>query len=148
MALDEVARQCFADLQPEAKGREINFTVQPNLQCHADPALLRQLLLNLLSNAIKFTRRRETAAIEVGSAPPADGKGGPVFFVRDNGAGFDMASVGKLFGVFQRLHRESEYEGTGLGLAIVQNIVNRHGGRIWAESAPDKGATFFFTLPD
>ncbi len=148
VALDEVARQCFADLQSEAKGREINLTVQSNLQCRADPALLRQLLLNLLSNAIKFTRRRGVALIEVGSAPAADAASGPVFFVRDNGAGFDMASVGKLFGVFQRLHRESEYEGTGLGLAIVQNIVNRHGGRIWAESAPEKGATFFFTLPD
>lgn len=148
VSLDEVARQCFADLQAEAKGREINLTVQANLQCQADPALLRQLMLNLLSNAIKFTRRRGVAMIEVGSAPPVDTGSGPVFFVRDNGAGFDMASVGKLFGVFQRLHRESEYEGTGLGLAIVQNIVNRHGGRVWAESAPDKGATFYFTLPD
>jgi signal transduction histidine kinase len=147
VALDEVARQCFAELQPEAKGREINLTIRANLQCRADPPLLKQLMLNLLSNAIKFTRRRGVAMIEVGSLSPADGHNGPVFFVRDNGAGFDMAMAPKLFGVFQRLHRDSEYEGTGLGLAIVQNIVNRHGGRIWAESAPDQGTTFLFTLP-
>ena len=148
VAVDEVARQCFADLQLEAKGREINLTVRSNLQCQADAALLKQLLFNLLSNAIKFTRGRERAMIEVGSMPAADGRTGPVFFVRDNGTGFDMASADKLFGVFQRLHSQNDYEGTGLGLAIVQNIVNRHGGRVWAEAEPGKGATFFFTLPD
>ncbi len=147
VTLDEVARQCFAELQSEANGREINLTVRSNLTCSADPALIHQLMVNLLSNAIKFTRRRGVAMIEVGSIVSNDGKG-PVFFVRDNGAGFDMEQARKLFTVFQRLHRETEYEGTGLGLAIVQNIVNRHGGRVWAESAEDKGATFFFTLPD
>jgi signal transduction histidine kinase len=147
VSLDEIARQCFAELQPEAKDREINLTVRSNLQCRADPALIKQLMVNLLSNAIKFTRRRGVAMIEVGSMA-SDADKGLVFFVRDNGAGFDMARAHKLFAVFQRLHRETEYEGTGLGLAIVQNIVNRHGGRVWTESEPDKGATFFFTLPD
>jgi signal transduction histidine kinase len=148
VAVDEVAGQCFTELQPEAKGREINLTVRSNLQCHADAALVRQLLFNLLSNAIKFTRGRDRAMIEVGSVPAADSRPGPVFFVRDNGTGFDMASADKLFGVFQRFHSQTDYEGTGLGLAIVQNIVNRHGGRVWAEAEPGKGATFFFSLPD
>jgi light-regulated signal transduction histidine kinase (bacteriophytochrome) len=109
-----------------------------------DGALVRQVLVNLLSNAIKFTRMRETALIEIG-ARAEDSE--IVYFVRDNGTGFDMAYYDKLFGVFQRLHRQDEYEGSGAGLAIVKRIINRHGGRVWAEIAVDQGATFYFTLP-
>ena len=108
-----------------------------------DASLLRQVFVNLLSNAVKFTRGRTPPRIEVGSYGEGDRVG---YFVKDNGAGFDMSHAGKLFGVFQRLHSEDEFEGTGIGLAIVESIVRRHGGRAWAESRPGQGATFFFTL--
>ena len=113
--------------------------------CLADPALLRQVYTNLLNNAFKFTRKRAGARVEVGSRME---NGERVWFVKDNGAGFDMRYASKLFGVFQRLHSAEEYEGTGVGLALVQRIVQRHGGRIWAESSPGQGAAFFFTLPE
>jgi two-component system sensor histidine kinase/response regulator len=106
--------------------------------------LLKQVFINLLSNAYKFTRQKENPVIEVGSRQQ---KEETVYFVRDNGAGFDMKHADKLFGVFQRLHRQDEFEGTGVGLSIVQRIVQRHGGRIWAEAGLGKGATFYFTLP-
>ena len=110
---------------------------------NGDARLLRVVLENLLGNAWKFTSKQERAAIEVGAVPHERSM---AFYVRDNGAGFDMAYAGKLFGAFQRIHAATEFEGTGIGLATVQRIIHRHGGRVWAESAVDRGATFFFTL--
>jgi PAS domain S-box-containing protein len=141
----EIARQVVADLRAEQAGRTVELRIGDLPECEADPALLRQVFTNLLSNALKFTRKRNPAVIEVGATQ--DGNGSETYFVRDNGVGFDMQYAGKLFGVFQRLHRNGEFEGTGVGLALVQRIILRHGGRIWAEAALDKGATFHFTLP-
>lgn len=113
--------------------------------CQADPALLKQVFVNLFANAIKYTRQREVAVIEIGCHRGGENEA-PVYFVKDNGVGFDMQYVHKLFGVFQRLHRAEEYEGTGVGLATVQRIIHRHGGRIWADATVGQGATFYFTL--
>ncbi|HEX9444896.1 MAG TPA: cache domain-containing protein [Candidatus Binatia bacterium] len=138
----EIVREALHDLGHDLKnGAEISVQELPG--CLADPSLLKQVYLNLLSNAVKYSRPREAARIEVGCA---NGNGEQAYYVRDNGVGFDMKYAGKLFGVFQRLHRAEEYEGTGVGLAIVQRIVHRHGGRVWAEAELDKGATFYFTL--
>jgi light-regulated signal transduction histidine kinase (bacteriophytochrome) len=126
-----------------AWGREVEIILGELRSCKADPALLKQVWFNLLANALKFTRKRDRASIEAGSF---DQDGMVVYFVRDNGVGFDMAYADKLFGVFQRLHRQEDYDGTGVGLALVQRIVRRHGGRAWAEARPEEGATFFFTL--
>jgi PAS domain S-box-containing protein len=138
-----VARSALAELAQELDGRAVEVMIGELPACEADPALLRQVYINLLSNALKFTRQANDPLIHVGSRQTGDGV---EYFVKDNGAGFDMRYVHKLFGVFQRLHRAEDYEGTGVGLALVQRIVHRHGGRIWADAAPDKGATFFFTL--
>lgn len=135
--------QSLEVLQPDYKDRKIEFVINDLPPCHADPTLLKQVFMNLLSNAIKFTRHKSAASVEVGSLHE---NGQVIYYVKDNGVGFDMQYAPKLFGVFQRLHRVEEYEGTGVGLAIVQRIVHRHGGRVWAEGVPNQGATFCFTL--
>ena len=140
-----LARQALEQLEADQAGRSLEIVIDDMPEASADPSLVRQVYVNLLSNALKFTRARSPAHIQVGSLHQ---NGTPVYFVRDDGVGFDMAYVGKLFGVFQRLHRSEEYEGTGVGLAIVQRVVHRHGGRVWAEGAVDQGATVFFTLPE
>ncbi|CAO3402174.1 ATP-binding protein [Azospirillum palustre] len=131
-------------LEPDLQGRNVRWTVHPLPGVTGDPTMLRLVVQNLLANAIKYTRDRTDPEIEVGCRSNADAH---EFFVRDNGRGFDMAYAGKLFGVFQRLHREEEFEGIGIGLANVRRIVERHGGRVWAEGRLDHGATFHFSLP-
>jgi signal transduction histidine kinase len=143
VATDEVVRLALDELQAEQEGRHVEVIKGDLPACEGDPGLLRQVWVNLLSNAFKFTRDREEARIEVG-CQTADGV--PVYFVKDNGIGFDMRYAHKLFGVFQRLHRQEDYAGTGVGLAIVQRIVHRHGGRVWAEGKEGQGAAFYFTL--
>ncbi|HEV7368547.1 ATP-binding protein [Arenibaculum sp.] len=145
VGMNQLVREARYRLEPETAGRRIEWRVHALGTVRADPVFLRQAVQNLLSNAIKYSRGRDPAVIEIGRE---DGEAGPVFFVRDNGIGFDMAYVHKLFGVFQRLHRMEEYEGTGIGLANVRRIVERHGGRAWAVGELGRGATFYFTLPD
>ena len=145
--LTGLAKEVLQDLASREPRRELTTVVAEGLLLEADPRLVRVLLDNLLSNAWKFTRRAAAPRIEVGVlAPLVEGKPGPVFYVRDNGAGFDMTYAEKLFKPFQRLHRSTEFEGTGIGLAIVQRIMQRHGGRAWAEGAEGQGATFYFSL--
>jgi PAS domain S-box-containing protein len=132
------------DLRRDGAAVPATLRIQPLPAVHGDGALLRQVWANLLSNAFKFTRTREDPCVDVGTVA---GEQGPVFFVRDNGIGFDNEYADRVFGVFQRLHGPDQYEGTGVGLAIVQRIVHRHGGQVWAEAKPDEGAAFYFTLP-
>ncbi len=141
--LDSLVKEVRDSLQPEIEGREIEWQIGrlPTVEC--DPGLIKQVFANLLLNAIKYTRPRQRATIQVDQMI-CDGQ--PAVFVRDNGVGFDMKYVDKLFGVFQRLHRQEDFEGTGVGLATVQRIIHKHGGRVWAEAEPYKGATFYFTL--
>jgi len=134
-----------AELQRQGPDRHVRFTIQQPALATADPTLIRAALQNLLDNAWKFTSRCDDAAIEFGMTP--DETSGSRFFVRDNGAGFDTADAGKLFKPFERLHSPSQFPGTGIGLASVRQIVERHGGRTWAEGATGAGATFYFTLP-
>jgi signal transduction histidine kinase len=139
-----LARAIAAELQQRDPERQAEWGIQDGLAVVGDPRLLRAVLENLLGNAWKFTAARAPARIEFGIWPGSDGR--PTYYIRDNGAGFDMAYKDKLFGAFQRLHTQAEYRGAGIGLATVQRIIHRHGGRIWAEGAPDQGATFYFTL--
>ncbi|HWX22379.1 MAG TPA: ATP-binding protein [Candidatus Binatia bacterium] len=143
--LQDLVPEVIRQLQPELNDRNIVWKHPALPVVHADPALLRQVFANLLSNAIKYTRPRNPARIEIGSAQ--DNPAETVLFVRDNGVGFDMAYADKLFGVFQRLHPSEEFEGTGVGLANVRRIIGRHGGRTWAEGNIDNGATFYFSIP-
>ena len=144
--LSAIARTQVELLQQEAPLRRAEFVIEPGLQVRGDESLLRVLVQNLLGNAWKFTARRKTAHIQVGSMLQPDGT--RAYFVRDNGAGFDLQYATKLFVPFHRLHGVKEFEGTGVGLATVKRIVRRHGGAIWADAAVDEGATFYFTLKD
>jgi PAS domain S-box-containing protein len=151
--LSDIAHEINDFLMHAEPGRSMTLDIAPALKAYGDPRLLRIVLENLFSNAWKFTRKQEASRIEFGMtdeahAPDATGQNGMlVYYVRDDGAGFDMAYANKLFGAFQRLHPVSEFEGNGIGLATVQRIISRHGGHVWAESEPGQGATFFFTLP-
>ena len=140
-----LVQEVLDDCRLESGGRTVEVRIGSLPDCTGDPALLKRVFMNLLSNAFKFTRGREKPVIEIDCRVQ---QGEPVYFVRDNGAGFDMAYASNLFGVCQRLHPSSEFEGTGIGLCTVQRIIQRHGGRIWADARVDKGATFYFTLPD
>jgi signal transduction histidine kinase len=143
--MDALLQQVLRDLAPETRGRAIDWDLAPLPPAHGDAALLRMVLQNLIGNAVKYTGKRERAHIRVGATSGADGR--PVYFVADNGTGFEMKYADKLFGVFQRLHRAEEFEGTGIGLANVRRIIERHGGRVWADSTIGQGATFSFTIP-
>lgn len=142
---DSLVHEAVHGMQTEIDERHIHWNIEALPEVDADPAMLQQVWVNLISNAVKYTRPREEAEIKIGSAD--SGNGEYIFFVQDNGVGFDMQYANKLFGVFQRLHRAEEFEGTGIGLANVSRIVHRHGGRVWAEGKPDAGATFYFSLP-
>lgn len=137
--------EVIAELRPDQGERRIDWVVQPLPKVRGDLSLLRQVWVNLIGNAIKYTRHQPAARIEIGTTASQDHE--MVFFIRDNGAGFDMSQYDKLFGLFQRLHRREDFEGTGVGLANVRRIIERHGGRIWAEAKLDEGATFYFALP-
>jgi light-regulated signal transduction histidine kinase (bacteriophytochrome) len=146
----DVVNEVIAELKQENPDRQIEFVVQALPACLADPVLLKQVFRNLLGNAVKFSRTRSDARIEVGSDADRDtAKPGMVmYFIKDNGVGFDMQYIDKLFGVFQRLHRMEDFPGTGVGLALIRRIVERHGGTVWAEGVVDSGATFYLTLED
>ena len=145
VAMDELVGETIEELQHAIEGRRVEFKVDGPLgDAQGDPVLVKQVLRNLVGNAVKFTRDRQPGVIEVGTRRERGGE--KMYYVKDNGAGFDMQYATKLFGVFQRLHHADEYEGTGVGLAIVHRLVERHGGRIWADARPGEGATFFFTL--
>jgi PAS domain S-box-containing protein len=139
----KLVRAVLADFSTQQEERQIKISLGDLPSCQCDPALLRQVWVNLISNALKYTSKVEQAVVEIGCE---EQNGENVYFVRDNGAGFDMRYADKLFGVFQRLHLAEEYEGTGVGLAIVHQVTKRHGGRVWAEAEVDRGATFYFTL--
>ena len=141
--LSALATAIARELKESQPDRQVEFDIAPGLVVEADSRLFRAMLGNLMENAWKYSAQRPVARIELGRS---DSDNGAVYFVRDNGVGFDMAYVGRLFGAFQRLHRQAEYAGTGVGLATVQRILHRHGGRAWAEAVPNEGATFYFTV--
>ncbi len=142
--MDYLVKDIFKHLSGENQGREIRLEVAVLPQIYGDPTMLRQVVMNLMSNAFKFTRKRQAAVVK---AESISGEDEDTFIFRDNGVGFDMEYKDKLFGVFQRLHSAADFEGTGIGLAIVQRIIQRHGGRVWAEGKPGEGASFYFTIP-
>jgi light-regulated signal transduction histidine kinase (bacteriophytochrome) len=143
--LQQLVKEVVSEIGQQTKGQDISWQIGPLPVCHGDRSLLKLVIVNLLSNAVKFSATRRPAKIEVGTT---DGSANDTeVFVRDNGVGFDMQYVDKLFGVFQRLHRADEFEGTGIGLATVQRIIHRHGGTVRAEGAVDQGAAFYFSVP-
>ena len=142
--MDQLVRDVWKELQAINPERNITLTMQSMPTGYGDMKLIRQVYSNLLGNAVKFTKNRDAALIEVGGRTVNDED---VFYVKDNGVGFDMAYYDKLFGIFQRLHSADEFEGTGVGLATIQRIIHRHGGRVWAEGQVNEGATFYFSLP-
>lgn len=142
--MGELAKALFEELKGITLGRMLRLNLKPLPPARCDRAMIREVLMNLLSNAIKFTRDKETGIIEMSGWIE---KNQNIYYVKDNGAGFDMQNADKLFGVFQRLHNTEEFEGTGVGLALVQRIIHRHGGRVWAVGKVNEGATFFFSLP-
>jgi light-regulated signal transduction histidine kinase (bacteriophytochrome) len=142
--LNPLVAEVIAVLKPEWEGREVEWRIAPLPALDCDPVLMRQVFQNLLSNALKYSSGRNPAIIEVDTIQQPDKP--VVVLVRDNGVGFDMRYSRKLFGMFQRLHTESEFAGTGVGLATVHRIIQKHGGVIWAEAKPDHGATFYFAL--
>jgi light-regulated signal transduction histidine kinase (bacteriophytochrome) len=141
---DSLVKGVLAQFDTQLRERNVEIRIDALPDCVADGALLEQVFTNLLSNALKFTAGRPNTHIQVGARREA---GSYVYFVKDNGVGFDMRYAERLFGVFQRMHSQAQFEGTGIGLSIVQRIVRRHGGRVWAESTPQQGATFYFSLP-
>ena len=144
LSMQHMALSVCNDLTGQLNNRKIQFKISELPPIEADSVAIKQVWVNLISNAVKYTGRNQGALIEIG----ADEKGDEnIYYVKDNGVGFDMRYIDKLFGVFQRLHSEKEFEGTGVGLAIVHRIINRHGGRVWAEGIKNEGATFYFTLP-
>jgi two-component system sensor kinase len=142
--MESLVKNIFEELKPSMEDRDVQLEIKSLPQAYGDRTLITQVLTNLISNSIKFTRIRENAVIEVGAKKEKDEN---IYYVKDNGAGFDMKYVNKLFGLFQRLHGVDEFEGTGVGLSIVQRIIRRHGGRVWGEGKIDNGATIYFTLP-
>jgi signal transduction histidine kinase len=146
VSLEQLVQEALSEVRQDTHGRDIVWKLGGLPASFGDHAMLRLVLVNLISNAVKFTRTRSQAEIEIGCADDTHDQ--LVVFIRDNGVGFDMEYVNKLFGVFRRLHTAEEFEGTGIGLAMVQRIVHRHGGRVWAEGQVDKGATFYFSLPN
>jgi PAS domain S-box-containing protein len=145
VSMDQLVKEVVTEVQEDADARKINWSVRPLGTLYGDRSMLRVALVNLLSNAVKFTRERDPAEIEIGSSDGNEKE--LVFYVKDNGVGFDMKYLNKLFRVFQRLHRAEDFEGTGIGLATVQRIIQRHGGRIWAEGEVNRGASFYFAVP-
>jgi light-regulated signal transduction histidine kinase (bacteriophytochrome) len=145
VALNTLIEEVIGDFQQETKGRKVLWKHDPLPNVRGDVAMLRQVFVNLISNAVKYTQPRDSSTIEIGSSD--HDQEAFVIFVRDNGVGFDPRYSDKLFGVFQRLHSDKEFEGIGIGLANVRRIIMRHGGRTWAEGKPGEGATFYFSLP-
>jgi len=142
--MDKLAKEVFEELRVTASGRKLQLELKELPPVQGDEGMIRQVFVNLIGNAIKFTSHKEKAVIGIGSKIEEKKN---IYYVKDNGVGFDMKYVDKLFGVFQRLHTEEEFEGTGVGLAIVARIIHRHGGQIWAEGKVNEGATFYFSLP-